>query len=97
MNFGDEIPYATAVQIEQFEERENRKNFIRAVISVERSSQKGILIGKQGQALKKVGSAARVQIERFLDRPVFLQLDVRVNKKWRKDPKQVKRLGYQSK
>lgn len=97
MHFGDEIPYATAVQIEQFEERPGRKDFIRAVISVERSSQKGILIGKQGQALKKIGSAARVQIEQFLERPVYLQLDVRVQKKWRKDPAQVKRFGYQSK
>ncbi len=92
--YGEEIPYATTVQVEDFYERQGKKDFIRAVIVVERDSQKGILIGKGGQALKKVGKQAREDIERFLGRSVFLQLEVRVKKKWRKDASLMRRLGY---
>ncbi len=92
--YGDEIPYATAVHIETFKERPGDKDFIRAVITVEQNSQKGILIGKKGEALKKVGSLARSKIEQFLERPVYLELEVRVRKKWRKKSIYIKELGY---
>ena len=92
--YGDEIPYATAVHIETFKERPGDKDFISAVITVEQNSQKGILIGKKGEALKKVGSLARSKIEQFLERPVYLELEVRVRKKWRKKSIYVKELGY---
>jgi len=93
-NYGEEIPYSSAVLIEEFIERPGRKDFVHAVIHVERDSQKGILIGKGGRSLKKTGRLARENIELFLGRPVFLQLDVRVRKKWRRDESQVRRLGY---
>ena len=94
LQYGEEIPYSTTVQIDEFHEKQEGKDFIRAVIYVERDSQKGILIGKGGGAIKRVGSSSRESIEAFLDRPVFLALDVRVQKKWRKDPKAIRRLGY---
>jgi GTP-binding protein Era len=90
-----EIPYATCVAIDRFEEHETGKDFIRAIIYVERKSQKGILIGKKGDALKRVGKQARKKIEHFLDRPVFLELWVKVRENWRKDKKFLKELGYQ--
>ena len=93
-NYGEEIPYSTAVIIDEFQERPGRKDYIRAIVMVERDSQKGILIGKGGKALKKVGRQSRESIEAFLDRPVFLDLHIQVRKKWRKDKSQVKRLGY---
>ncbi len=94
LQYGEEIPYATAVQVEAFEERPEKKDYIRAIIAVEQDSQKGILIGKGGRALKRVGKAAREDIEQFLGRPVFLELKVSVRKKWRKNASLVKRLGY---
>jgi GTP-binding protein Era len=92
--YGQEIPYAVAVQIDTFQERPGKKDYIRAVIHVERDSQKGILIGKKGKSLKEVGQTARKDIEHFLGRPIFLDLDVQVKKKWRKNPVFIKRLGY---
>ena len=89
-----EVPYSTAVQIAEFKEREGRKDFIHALIIVERDSQKGIIIGKQGQALKQVGMKARKDIEAFLGREVYLTLEVRVRKKWRKNTAIIKGLGY---
>lgn len=83
--YGEEIPYATAVQIEEFCERPGRKDYIRAVIHVERDGQKAILIGKDGAALKRAGTRARVSIERFLGRPVYLELHVKVAADWRED------------
>lgn len=94
LQYGQEIPYATAVIIEEFKERPGRKDYINADIYVERSSQKAILIGKQGRALKRLGQAARHDIEEMLERPVFLELNVKVGKKWRRDPRMMKRLGY---
>ena len=92
--FKKEIPYATCVVIEEFKEREKGKDYIRALIYVERKSQKGILIGKNGEALKKIGVEARKEIEDFLGRQVFLELWVKVREKWRKDKKFLKGLGY---
>jgi GTP-binding protein Era len=92
--YDKEIPYATSVQIETFEERPGKKDYIVAKITVERNSQKKILIGKNGTALKNVGSKARKTIEQFLDRPVFLKLEVRVREKWRKKAIYIKEMGY---
>ena len=93
-SYGDEIPYATHVQIEDFKERPQRKDYISAVIYVEKESQKGILIGKDGRALKKIGRTARLQIEKFLGRPVFLELNVKVLEDWRRKDAKLKELGY---
>ena len=93
-HYGQEVPYSTTVVIEEFAEREGRKDYIRAAILVERQSQKGILIGKKGEALKKVGSAARQEIEVLLGRPVFLELVVLVRPKWRDKESTLRSLGY---
>lgn len=92
--YGEEIPYFTTVLIEEFREKPNRKDYIEAVIYVERASQRGILIGKKGEALKKLGSLARVDIENLLEREVYLKLWVKIKKGWRKDAKILKELGY---
>ncbi|MCK5148739.1 GTPase Era [bacterium] len=94
LKFGQEIPYSTAVRIDDFKERPGRKDYIRSVIIVERESQKPILIGKGGKALKAIGASSRLAIEKFLDRPVFLELHVVVQRKWRKNAVAIKRLGY---
>jgi GTP-binding protein Era len=94
LHFGAEIPYCTEVVIEEFKERESRKDYIRAVIFTERDSQKGILIGKKGSALGKIGLQARVEIEKFLQREVYLELRVKVRKNWRRDKAQLKHFGY---
>ncbi len=92
--FYQEIPYSTEVVVEEFKERPAQKDYIYAIIYVERNSQKGIMIGKKGEALKRIGEAARREIEAFLGRPVFLELRVKVNEKWRYDERKLKRLGY---
>jgi len=92
--YGEEIPYATTVEIDEFKERNDGKDFIRAIIYVEKASQKGILIGKKGAALKDVGRIARHEIEHLLDRKVFLELWVKVKEKWRQDEKILKEFGY---
>jgi GTP-binding protein Era len=93
---GEEVPYAVAVQVEEFDES-RRPNLvkIRAVIYVERDSQKGILIGKGGRMLKAIGAEARAEIEQLLDAKVFLELWVKVWKNWRRDPRAIRTLGYQ--
>ncbi len=83
--YGEEIPYSTAVVIEEFKERPGRKDYIRANVYVERGSQKAIIIGRDGDALKRVGTQARRNIEGFLGRPVFLELWVKVAEAWRKN------------
>ncbi|MFQ5753493.1 MAG: GTPase Era [bacterium] len=92
--YGEEIPYATDVEIAEFKERSDGKDFIKAIIFVEKNSQKGILIGKRGAALKQVGKTARQEIEYLLDRPVFLELWVKVKEKWRQDERALKEFGY---
>jgi GTP-binding protein Era len=90
-----EIPYAAAVQIEEFDERERPRLIkIRAVIFVERDSQKAIVIGKKGSRLKMIGQEAREELENLLDCKVFLELWVKVWKNWRKDPRALRELGY---
>ena len=92
--YQDEIPYSTEVIIEEFREQPGKKDFIRAAIIVERDSQKPIIIGKQGEAIKKVGKIAREAIEEFLQREIFLELTVKVKSKWRSNPQQLKNFGY---
>jgi GTP-binding protein Era len=92
----EEIPYAVAVTINSFKEDE-KKNLIRiqADIHVERPTQKGIIIGKGGSMLRKIGTQARLDMEKLLGAKVFLELWVRIQKKWRKDPRALKEFGYQ--
>ncbi len=92
--YQEEIPYSCEVLIEEFKEIEGRKDLIRAEIVVERESQKGIMIGKQGSAMKKLGQLSREGIEEFLERPVFLELRVKVREKWRTNERFLKAFGY---
>lgn len=94
--YKEEIPYSVEIGIADFKEREDRKDFIQAEIYVERDSQKGIIIGKQGAAIKKLGENSRKAIEQFLQRPVFLELRVKVRSKWRSDEKMLRNFGYSS-
>ena len=92
--FYQEVPYSTEVVVEEFKERPKGKDYIYAVIMVERKTQKGILIGKGGQTLKKIGAEARRDIQELLGRQVFLELRVKVNEDWRKKDVKLRRLGY---
>ena len=94
-HYKKEIPYAVEIETEEFLEDEKIIR-IRAVIMVERNSQKGILIGHKGSALKRVGVEARKDLETFFDKQVHIELYVKVNKNWRSDSKQLRRFGYQS-
>jgi GTP-binding protein Era len=94
MFFSKEIPYSTHVEIELFKENKQNKTIIQAIIYVEKSSQKGILIGKNGMALKRIGERARRDIENFLNQPVFLELYVKVLSDWRKQERRLRQLGY---
>jgi GTP-binding protein Era len=93
LQYEKEIPYSTEIGIEEFKEEKNLIR-IRGIIYVERSSQKGIIIGHQGEALKKVGTAARKDMEKFLGKKVFLELYVKVEEDWRKKENSLKRFGY---
>lgn len=93
MNYEQEIPYSTEVGIESFKDEENIIR-IRAIIYVERDSQKGILIGKAGSALKKVGTEARQDLEKFFGKKVFLETHVKVADNWRKQKDKLKHFGY---
>jgi GTP-binding protein Era len=93
LNYKKEIPYSCEVEVEEYKEEEKIIR-IRAVIMVIRDSQKGIIIGHQGKGLKKVGTEARLDMEKFLDKKVFLELFVKVNKDWRNNETQLKRFGY---
>jgi len=95
--YRDEVPYSSEVLIVEFKERETSKHYINAEIVVERDTQKAIIIGKGGAAIKKLGEAARKSIEEFLQREVFLELRVKVRKKWRSDENLLKSFGYTKK
>lgn len=90
---GEEIPYATATFTETFDENRDEKIYIRIVILTEREAHKPIIIGHQGALLKKIGQAARQEIETLCERPVYLDLWVKVRPKWRKDDYQLTELG----
>lgn len=90
----EEVPHGIAVEVDEFKERGDKGAYISATVYVERESHKGIVIGRGGAMLKKIGSAARQEIERLLDYPVFLELHVKVRPNWRKNENDVQRLGY---
>ena len=92
--YDQEVPHSVAVQVDQFKERSADMTYIAATIYVERESQKKILIGSGGSALKEVGRRAREQLEAILGTRVYLELWVKVLKNWRKDEKALRRLGY---
>ncbi len=93
LNYSKEIPYCTEVVIEEFKENGERYD-IRAIINVMRNSQKGIIIGNKGASLKRVGTEARIDMEEFFERKVFLQLYVKVDPHWREDKKKLSAFGY---
>ncbi|GGG91011.1 GTPase Era [Polaribacter pacificus] len=93
MHYKKEIPYSVEVETESFIEEEDIIK-IRSIIMVERDTQKGIIIGHKGSAIKRVGSEARKDLELFFDKKVFMELFVKVNKNWRSDSNQLKRFGY---
>ncbi|MDC1186448.1 GTPase Era [Crocinitomicaceae bacterium] len=88
-----EVPYATQVEIEEYIEEENITK-IRALIIVERDTQRGIIIGKGGEMLKRIGREARLEIEKFIDQKVFLDTYVKVDKDWRASDQKLKKYGY---
>ena len=94
LNYSQEIPYSCEVVIEQFKEGEERYE-ISAVIYVERETQKGIIIGKGGTALKKVGTQARLDMEDFFQKKIYLNLFVKTDDGWRQSKKELKRFGYE--
>ena len=96
INYSKEIPYAVEVETEEFLEDENIIR-IRSVIMVERDTQKGIIIGHKGSALKRVGIQARKDLEKFFGKQVHIEIFVKVNKNWRSDQRQLKRFGYNQK
>lgn len=93
LNYNKEIPYCTEVVIDAFEENEDIYN-ISAIINVIRESQKGIIIGPKGLALKRVGTQARKDMEKFFEKKVFLKMFVKVNPNWRESKKELKKFGY---
>lgn len=96
LNYEKEIPYSVEIETEEFLEDEKIIR-IKAVIMVERDSQKGIIIGHKGSAIKKVGMQAREELEKFFDKQVHIEMFVKVNKDWRNNSFQLKRFGYNQK
>jgi GTP-binding protein Era len=90
----EEVPHSIAVRIDEYKERGETGAFIRATLFVEKESQKGIVIGKGGEMLKKIGASARKQIESMSGRKVFLELNVKVNKNWRDNAEALRLFGY---
>ncbi|CAI5466047.1 unnamed protein product [Closterium sp. Yama58-4] len=93
LQYAQEVPYASQVLVRAFRERENAKDYISLDIMVERDSQKAILLGKEGKQLKALATAARMDIEEFLGREVFLEIRVKVKEKWRQDEMLLKEFG----
>jgi len=93
LNYKKEIPYSVEIEIESFKEEEDIIR-IRALIYVERESQKGIIIGHKGTTLKKVGQESRLEMEQFFNKKVYLELNVKVKKDWRNNELQLKKFGY---
>jgi GTP-binding protein Era len=94
-HYKKEIPYSVEVETEEFIE-EGERIRIRSIIYVERESQKGIIIGHKGAGLKRIGSEARKDLEKFFGKKIYLELYVKVNKDWRKKAEQLKRFGYKN-
>lgn len=95
LNYSQEVPYCCEVEIEEFKEGSERYD-ISAVIYVMRESQKGIIIGKGGQSLKKTGTQARLEMEDFFQKKIFLRIFVKVDPDWRENKKELRRFGYES-
>lgn len=95
LNYKKEVPYSVEVLTEEFKEDENIIR-IRSIIYVERPTQKGILIGHKGSAIKNLGTVSRIDLEKFFSKKVFLDLHVKVNKNWRSDESKLKKFGYQN-
>jgi GTP-binding protein Era len=93
LNFSKEVPYSVEVVVDTFKEEEKIVRIL-AYLFVSRESQKAIILGHQGKAIKKLGTEARMDIEQFLDKHVFLELHVKVSKEWRNDERSLKRFGY---
>lgn len=96
LNYSKEIPYAVEIETEEFKEDDEIIR-IKAVIMVERDSQKGIIIGHKGEAIKKVGVQSREEMEKFFGKQVHIEMFVKVNKDWRNNAHQLRRFGYQQK
>jgi len=94
INLRDEIPHGITVRVDQYTERDDHGAFIAATIFVERESHKPIVIGQSGGMLKKIGTSARLEIEKMSGRKVFLQLKVKVRKNWRNNEKVLRWFGY---
>jgi GTP-binding protein Era len=94
LNYHEEVPYSTEVIVDAYKEKKNIIH-IMAYIFVIRETQKGIILGHEGKAIKKAATAARLDIEEFVGKKVFLEIRVKVNKDWRDDPKKLKQLGYE--
>ena len=95
LNYKKEVPYSVEVLTEEFKEDKNIIR-IRSIIYVERPTQKGILIGHKGSAIKNLGTVSRIDLEKFFSKKVFLDLHVKVNKNWRSDESKLKKFGYQN-
>ena len=94
-SFRDEIPHAIGVQVEEMSYKKKSDMYkLRAIVYVERESQKGMIIGKGGSSIKRIGSEARTDLEQLLGTKVFLELSVKVKKNWRRDAAQIRRFGY---
>lgn len=94
LNTEKEVPYSVAVEVEEYKERSDTMTYISATIYIERDSQKGILIGKNGDMIKRIGSEARAELAEMLGTQVYIELRVKVLKNWRMDEDLMRRLGY---
>ena len=93
-HLSDEVPHAVAVRLDEYKDRGDDKAYVMATLFVERESQKGILIGKQGSMIRDIGTTARQEIEALTGRQVFLDLRVKVHKNWRNNPDALNLMGY---
>lgn len=91
---GEEVPHSVAVEVDEYSERDNGMTYISAVLYVERDSQKAIVLGQSGRTIKKIGQAARPEIEELVGTRVYLELWVKVWERWRKREEMLRRLGY---
>jgi GTP-binding protein Era len=90
----EEVPHSIAVVVDEFQERSATLTYISATIFVERETQKAIVVGQHGSMIKRIGQAARHEVEALLDTQVYLELRVKVKKGWRKNDKELRRMGY---
>lgn len=94
-NLRDEVPHALAVRMDEYKERENQAAYIASTLFVEKESQKGIVIGRGGEMLKRIGMRARQSIEEMSGRRVFLEIRVKVSRNWRNDPRMLRQMGFE--